>query len=46
MSDSDGHIRDDLFIWDGMHMNKKGYGTWIPIIKATLIDAQNAAGKP
>lgn len=30
-------IKGDLFVWDGIHMNAKGYTTWTEIIKPILI---------
>ena len=32
MLDADGNVRKDLFIEDGLHMNKKGYDIWTKVI--------------
>ena len=37
MLDSNGNVNPDLFIWDGIHLNKKGYEIWKDVIKPILI---------
>ena len=32
MLDADGNVRKDLFLGDGLHMNKKGYDIWAKVI--------------
>jgi lysophospholipase L1-like esterase len=39
MLDSDGHVRSDLFKWDGIHMNAEGYSVWTLVVKSILTDA-------
>jgi hypothetical protein len=34
--DTDGHPRDDLFWFDGLHLNEKGYAAWSQIIRKVL----------
>jgi lysophospholipase L1-like esterase len=38
MLDEEGNTRVELFKWDGIHMNKEGYGIWASVIKPILID--------
>ena len=35
--DSEGELREDIFIEDNLHMNKKGYDLWIKVIAPLLI---------
>ncbi len=37
MLKSDGSLKKDIFIEDGLHMNKKGYDLWIKVIEPLLI---------
>lgn len=37
MLNVDGSLKEDLFIEDGLHMNKKGYDIWIKEIEPLLI---------
>ncbi|MFX1516271.1 MAG: GDSL-type esterase/lipase family protein [Promethearchaeota archaeon] len=34
---SNGTVNPDLFKWDGIHLNKKGYEIWKAVIKPILI---------
>lgn len=38
MLNADGSLKKELFIEDGLHMNKKGYDIWIKEIEPFLID--------
>jgi lysophospholipase L1-like esterase len=29
-------LKDEIFLGDGMHMNKLGYDLWDPIVKAKI----------
>ena len=42
MLGSDGKPRPELFIHDGLHMNRKGYEIWIPLVR----DAMDAVVPP
>ena len=46
MLDDKGNIRDDLYRWDGLTLNGKGYETIGPIIRQRLIDAGYGALRP
>lgn len=46
MLDEQGNIRDDLYRWDGLTLNGKGYETIGPIIRQRLIDAGYGALRP
>lgn len=37
MLDAQGKPRADLFRWDGLHMNSKGYAIWTSIIRPLLL---------
>ena len=37
MLDVQGKPRADLFRWDGLHMNSKGYAIWTSMVKAVLL---------
>jgi lysophospholipase L1-like esterase len=37
MLDSNGMVKHDLFKWDGIHLNKKGYEIWKAVIQSILI---------
>jgi lysophospholipase L1-like esterase len=37
MLDADGNVRKDLFVEDGLHMNKKGYDIWTKVIRPYLL---------
>lgn len=37
MLNADGSLKKDIFIEDGLHMNKKGYDLWIKVIEPLLI---------
>jgi lysophospholipase L1-like esterase len=39
MLDQAGNPRLDLFVWDGVHMNRKGYEIWTSRVKPTLMQA-------
>jgi lysophospholipase L1-like esterase len=36
MLDEEGNPRPDLFKWDGIHMNERGYEIWTSIVKSIL----------
>jgi len=36
MLDENGHVLQDIFIKDDLHLNKKGYQIWIKTIKPIL----------
>lgn len=36
MMDEDGHPREDIFLKDRLHMNRKGYELWIPVMKEAI----------
>jgi lysophospholipase L1-like esterase len=36
MLDAKGEPRHDLYRWDGLHMNPKGYVIWTSILKPVL----------
>jgi len=35
--DKDGHLSDDLYIYDRGHLNENGYAIWTPIIKEQIL---------
>ena len=37
MLDNNGTVKQDLFKWDGIHLNEKGYEIWKAVIKPILI---------
>ena len=37
--DQDGNPRTDIFKWDGIHSNKKGYVIWSSVVKPILLEA-------
>jgi lysophospholipase L1-like esterase len=37
MLDAHGKVRRELFRWDGLHMNPRGYALWTTIIKPILL---------
>lgn len=37
--DQDGILRTDIFKWDGIHLNKKGYVIWSSVVKPILLEA-------
>jgi lysophospholipase L1-like esterase len=34
---AEGKPRSDLFRWDGLHMNSKGYEVWTSIVRPVLL---------
>ena len=38
MLDAQGKPRADLFRWDGLHMNAKGFALWTSIIRPVLLE--------
>lgn len=38
MLNADGKLKTDIFINDGMHLNKLGYEIWNPIIRNILLE--------
>lgn len=41
MLDEQGQANDEYLIWDGLHMNAKGYALWTTIIRPILMDISN-----
>jgi lysophospholipase L1-like esterase len=39
MLDQYAKPRSDVFKWDGVHLNEKGYAIWTSVIKSALIKA-------
>jgi lysophospholipase L1-like esterase len=39
MLDQKGNLQMDLFKWDGIHLNEKGYVIWSSVIKHVLLEA-------
>jgi lysophospholipase L1-like esterase len=39
MLDAQGNVRRDLYVWDGLHMNAKGYAIWTSVLKPMLNEA-------
>jgi len=37
MYDSEGNLRQDIFIEDNLHMNEKGYHMWTKVVKPALL---------
>lgn len=37
MLKADGHLRSDIFLSDGMHMNALGYTLWNPVLRKEII---------
>ena len=37
MIDSNGLVKQDLFKWDGIHLNEKGYEIWKAVIQPILL---------
>jgi len=44
MLGADGRPRGELFVEDGLHMNRQGYEVWIPRVRATIDLVLGAAG--
>jgi lysophospholipase L1-like esterase len=38
MLDSNGALKPDLFKWDGIHLNEKGYVIWASVVKPILME--------
>jgi lysophospholipase L1-like esterase len=38
MLDTHGKVRGDLFRWDGLHLNSRGYALWTSIIKPIILE--------
>jgi lysophospholipase L1-like esterase len=38
---SDGSLKSDIFLSDGMHLNELGYDLWSPIIRNKITDLKN-----
>ncbi len=36
MLDREGEPREELFVWDGLHLNEKGYALWTSILRPRL----------
>jgi len=39
MLDVDGRPRRDVFKWDGIHLNEKGYAIWTSVVRPILAEA-------
>jgi lysophospholipase L1-like esterase len=39
MLDADGKPRRDVFRWDGIHLNEKGYAIWTSVVRPILVEA-------
>jgi lysophospholipase L1-like esterase len=39
MLDADGKPRRDVFKWDGIHLNEKGYEIWTSVVRPILVEA-------
>jgi lysophospholipase L1-like esterase len=46
MLDAQGEPRAELFRWDGLHMNAKGYAVWTSIIKPVLLSRFEGMNSP
>jgi lysophospholipase L1-like esterase len=50
MLDGEGRARRDLFLFDRLHMNRKGYRIWRDVLRPILLEAEAAfedpAGRP
>jgi lysophospholipase L1-like esterase len=46
MLDAQGEPRAELFRWDGLHMNAKGYALWTSIIKPVLLNRFEGMNSP
>jgi lysophospholipase L1-like esterase len=46
MLDAQGKPRAELFRWDGLHMNAKGYAVWTSIIKPVLLSRFEGMNSP
>jgi lysophospholipase L1-like esterase len=46
MLNGDGHVKTDLFISDGLHMNRKGYVIWRDTLRPILMQREAAAREP
>lgn len=33
----DGELRDDVFLWDGLHLNAAGYEAWTSVVRPVLM---------
>jgi len=38
MLDAHGKVRSELFRWDGLHLNSRGYALWTSIIKPIILE--------
>jgi hypothetical protein len=38
MFDSEGNLKEDIFLGDRLHMNSKGYVIWKDIVRPILIE--------
>ena len=45
MLDAEGKPRRDLFKWDGIHLNEKGYAIWKSIVRPILVEAFPQSGE-
>ena len=44
MLDADGKPRRDVFKWDGIHLNEKGYSIWTSVVRPVLAQAFPESG--
>jgi lysophospholipase L1-like esterase len=40
MLDPDGKVRDDIFLDDNLHMNRKGYEIWRDVLRPILLESE------
>jgi lysophospholipase L1-like esterase len=45
MLDADGEPRHDVFKWDGIHLNEKGYAIWTSVVRPILAEAFPESGQ-
>ena len=45
MLDADGKPRRDVFKWDGIHLNEKGYAIWASVVRPILAEAFLESGE-
>jgi len=45
MLDADGKPRRDVFKWDGIHLNEKGYAIWTSVVRPVLAQAFPESGQ-
>jgi lysophospholipase L1-like esterase len=45
MLDAEGKPKRDVFKWDGIHLNEKGYAIWKSIVRPILAEAFLRSGE-